>query len=48
MPVSVLKCLIFGVFPSISAYFAIPDNITADSQTGRLTRLDGCIRTYTD
>jgi len=29
MPISVRKGLIFGVFQPVSAYFAIPDNITA-------------------
>ena len=31
MPVSMRKCLLFVLFRSIEPYFAIPDNITADS-----------------
>jgi hypothetical protein len=31
-PIFVHNCLIFGVFLAVSALFAIPDNIAADSQ----------------
>jgi hypothetical protein len=48
MPISMRKCLIFALFPPLSAYFRIPYNIAADSHnTGRQARPTFHIRTYT-